>query len=556
MFPAVEPTFVATSANIGGLTSTQFQGATGPTGPANSIVGGTGPDGGRGPTGAAGPTGITGPTGPTSTVTGPTGPSGQGPTGTTGPTGTLGTAQTGPAGNAMQLPINFASGSTGVSVTGGMVLIDSRATQNIILTLNTGGMYAIKEFELLYRNSYPVTVKTLRGSFQLNGQQVAQKLYYANDQWNIINSYNTKGDSFYTATGTQSLATDVYATSLPTSVAMSANGYYLFIGDVARNRVYSYIQTGGYYQDNGTIYNSTGLKAGLSIACNAAGTNLMVGESGAVRGWYNSGGTFFSTGVFASTGGALAIASNTNGSLYAVGNPLAITNSGSVSLYLFTGQAFTLTGALTAPSISTGGAVRYGTSVALNGSGNILAVGSPYDNNSGGCVYIYSGTTLMYKIVPAATSGLFGSAVALSSDASTLVVGAPKERSSGTSTGIFGCVYWYQYATSGVSGNVYQQIWREEGTGANTGALTNSLFGSVLACSADGFSTYVGAPSYNSATGGAVYTYLRNPDNTVQLIVGPITTLTATGSGQSIATSSNSTITVSAGYDGHIDVLK
>lgn len=107
-----------------------FSSGVGPTGPASTVPGPTGPIGLPGPTGPAstvpGPTGPTsttpGPTGPASTVPGPTGPISTtpgptGPAGLQGPTGPASTVPgpTGPAGGQILTTIGGLIGYNGVS---------------------------------------------------------------------------------------------------------------------------------------------------------------------------------------------------------------------------------------------------------------------------------------------------------------------------------------------------------------------------------------------------------------------------------------------------------
>jgi hypothetical protein len=101
---------------------------------------------------------------------------------------------------------------------------------------------------------------------------------------------------------------------------------------------------------------------------------------------------------------------------------------------------------------NTGGGDQFGTSVALSGDGNALAVGAPYEDSSSvgigsasdefavdsGAAYFYARTGTAWSeqaYVKSSNTGAgdtFGIWVALSDDGNTLAVGAPLEDGSGT----------------------------------------------------------------------------------------------------------------------------
>jgi hypothetical protein len=98
---------------------------------------------------------------------------------------------------------------------------------------------------------------------------------------------------------------------------------------------------------------------------------------------------------------------------------------------------------------------NFGSSVALSGDGNALAVGAPFENSSGlgigstpdetapaaGAAYFYTrsgGTWSQKTYVKASNTGnvdQFGTSVALNSDGNTLAVGAQLEDGDGTGIG-------------------------------------------------------------------------------------------------------------------------
>ena len=185
----------------------------------------------------------------------------------------------------------------------------------------------------------------------------------------------------------------------------------------------------------------------------------------------------------------------------------------------------------------------FGTSIALSGDGNTLAVGAPFEASGStginstpdesafgaGAVYIYAriaGAWLQQAYVKASNSDAgdnFGASVALSADGSTLAVGAPFEDSGSNSINNntpdesapdAGAVYVY----TRVAGTWSQQAYVKA---SNAGAGDN--FGKSVALSSDGNALAVGAPfeasdstginsapDESAAEAGAAYVYRRS----------------------------------------------
>lgn len=139
----------------------------------------------------------------------------------------------------------------------------------------------------------------------------------------------------------------------------------------------------------------------------------------------------------------------------------------------------------------------FGTSVALSGDGNTLAVGAPGEDGSAsnsGAVYVFtrSGGSWSQQGSPIKATGTalndrFGSAVALSSDGNTLAVGAPGRNVDAGSV--------YVFVRSGTS-------WTEEGNLSATNAGANDGFGTSVALSNDGNTLAVGAPGEDGSNTG------------------------------------------------------
>jgi len=203
------------------------------------------------------------------------------------------------------------------------------------------------------------------------------------------------------------------------------------------------------------------------------------------------------------------------------------------------------------PNLLTSGDL-FGSAIALNGNGNTLAVGAPFESGGltgvisgapgegvtlnastmSGAAYVYlrTGTTWTQQAyVKASNTGdgdQFGTAVALSGDGSTFAVGAPTESSSGTGINspsdelASGSGAAYVYSRSG-------STWSQQAfvKASNTGPDDN--FGSAVALSGDGNTLAVAAPmedgsgfgasgvvgaAYDegAANAGAAYVYGRN----------------------------------------------
>ena len=206
---------------------------------------------------------------------------------------------------------------------------------------------------------------------------------------------------------------------------------------------------------------------------------------------------------------------------------------------------------------------NFGSSVALSGDGNTLAVGAPLEDTTAaeaGAVYVFTRTGSTWTeqaLVKASNPGAgdnFGVSVALSSsDGNTLAVGASNEASS--ATGINGDQANNNAAGAGA---VYVLIrtgptWTQQAyvKASNTGS--GDSFGGSVALSADGNALMVGAINEDgSATGiggtsneaalgaGAAYAYTRSGTVWTPLsYVKASNTGAGDGFGASVALSSN-----------------
>lgn len=163
----------------------------------------------------------------------------------------------------------------------------------------------------------------------------------------------------------------------------------------------------------------------------------------------------------------------------------------------------------------------FGISIALSSDGNTLAVGAQSEDGTSngaedsGAVYVFArsaGTWMQQDYLKASNTGAsdrFGSTVALSGDGNTLAVGAPHEDSatrgnpSNEEASSAGAVYVFTR-----SGNTWSQQDYVKPTNPGIG----DQFGAKVAISIDGKTLAVGAPEQSGieARSGAVYVFAQN----------------------------------------------
>ena len=270
--------------------------------------------------------------------------------------------------------------------------------------------------------------------------------------------------------------------SSPSRIAMVGDGY------VAHN-----------YANNTNL--EAGERFGTAVALNAAGDRMAVGYT-------NDGGS-----------------------------PDTATNYGAVALYSFSNSLFggaTLEGTIGKSyagskdvDFDSGGDDRFGTAVALNGTGDRLAVGESSENSKGAVRLFtftdgdFSGGALAASIADGASGGNnvsvsldtndeFGTSVALSDDGKLLAIGASgDDGTAGTDTG---AVYLYRFNDSDFTGGTLSG---RMGSGySNTGDVSvtlaaNDLFGTSVALDGDGNLLAVGAsgdagPDANTGAGAVL----------------------------------------------------
>jgi len=293
--------------------------------------------------------------------------------------------------------------------------------------------------------------------------------------------------------------------SIPNEAATDAGAAYVFTRD----------GTGTWSEQAYVKTSNTGLlvldKFGVSVSLSSDGNTLAVGANGEAS-------------------GTLGINTTPDE-----------TAPGAGAAYVFARSGITWTQQAYVKASNTNAADDFGSSVALSGDGNTLAVGAPREDSSAtginspsnelatdaGAVYVFtrSGITWTQQAyVKASNTGIggdnFGGSVALSGDGNALMVGAINE--DGGATGInspsnelaadAGAVYAY---TRSATAWAQQSYVKASNTGAGDG------FGVSVALSSNGSTRVIGAPfedsdatgvggnqaNNNAASAGAVYIY-------------------------------------------------
>jgi hypothetical protein len=283
---------------------------------------------------------------------------------------------------------------------------------------------------------------------------------------------------------------------------------------------------------------------------------------------------FGSSVALSNDGNTLAVGARTEGSNATGINGdqanNAFLNAGAV--YVFTRSGTTWSQQAYVKASNTGGGDFFGTSVALSGDGNSLAVGAPYEGSNAtgingnqvdnsasfaGAVYVFTrsgGTWSQQAYVKASNTGAddhFGISVTLSGDGNTLAVGADGEDSNATgingdqsnnAASNAGAVYVFTRSGGTWSQQAYVKA-------SNTDA--DDYFGWGVALAGDGNTLAVGAryedgnstgingdPADRTASSaGAVYVFTRSSNWSQQAYVKANNTEIADWFGASVALS-------------------
>jgi hypothetical protein len=175
-------------------------------------------------------------------------------------------------------------------------------------------------------------------------------------------------------------------------------------------------------------------------------------------------------------------------------------------------------------------AAEFGTSVALSGDGNTAIVGGPGDNAGAGAAWVFtrgSNSWIEQARLTPGTGGalMFGSSVALSSDGTAALVGAPNDNSGQ------GAVWFFTRSGS---------TWNPQGTLPVNGASGAAGIGMYLALSADGNSAIIAGP-YDATGGAVWFFGRSGSTWTQQgKISGPVYSVAMSGDGNTAMIGSGS----------------
>jgi len=197
----------------------------------------------------------------------------------------------------------------------------------------------------------------------------------------------------------------------------------------------------------------------------------------------------------------VAVSISPDGSLFVVGSVYDDNESGSIYVYRFDGSNW-IESKLTASDRFQ--MDHFGVDVTISSDNNTICAGAIYEDAKGvnsGSIYIYKWDGSDWnetKLAASDGSGYdyFGRSIATSSDGNTLVVGAYYDDVGGTESG---SIYVYKWDGS---------TWGETKLAASDGS-TNEYFGQVVAMSSDENIVFTGVPGDSDlgSNSGSVYIY-------------------------------------------------
>jgi len=391
----------------------------------------------------------------------------------------------------------------------------------------------VKLMRLTYRRGYDCNVQCPLGSFTLFPDYTLQRdLRYTTRGWECESCFtSTIPDSFF-----PTRSSDAYPMNLSTffqdeeqgpCVSISSDGSYMVSGCQATISGYDTVVT--FQQTPETpiytsvsVLTSNGTGWGRSVAISGDAAFLMIGAwdfagQGAAFVYRRSGNSWIFFGRIDGNPGdrfGWSVASNCDGSTFAMGAPYVNGQVGEVSVYIRVSVNLVRQAVLT--PIGGVGACSCGYSVALSATGDTLIAGGNTDNFGRGAAYIYkrSGTTWSnYQRVTSeyvSFTAAEGTSVAISADGFTIATGAPFHTYQDTDQ-ITGATTVYYDAGSGYLQQAFLML--EGGSGGRQGTS--------ISLSADGNSLAVGAPYYNDQR-GAVWSFTRRYRPAIQKSVTTI----------------------------------
>tara|TARA_Y100001954_G_C15792927_1_gene596075 strand:- start:457 stop:1917 length:1461 start_codon:yes stop_codon:yes gene_type:complete len=189
--------------------------------------------------------------------------------------------------------------------------------------------------------------------------------------------------------------------------------------------------------------------SGRSVSMNATGNRVTISAGDLVRVFEWSGTAWVKLGDITSSsqvynGFGESVSMNSSGNRVAIGAPRDNSNAflaGNVSIYEYTGTSWVQLG------LDINGEAAYdhfGTSVSMNGNGNIVAIGATHNNYWNGHVRVYewSGTAWVQlgldidgEFISGGIPGKFGWTVSLNTAGDRVAIGAKQNSGNGLSSG-------------------------------------------------------------------------------------------------------------------------
>ncbi len=318
------------------------------------------------------------------------------------------------------------------------------------------------------------------------------------------------------------------------SNATGINGDQSNNGSADSGAVYVFVNSGSGWVQQAYVKASNayaGANFGESVALNSDGNTLAVGapfedsSAGSAYVFTRSGATWSpqnrikASNAYANTYFGWTVALSDDGHTLAIGAPgesnsgsSVTTNTHSASnagaAYVFTYNAGAWSNQVYLKASTITAEDNFGAAIALNGSGSVLAVGSPYKSSTAGAAYVFTyasgawGTPAYLTASNAGTGDNFGAVLALNNAGDTLAVGAPYEASN--ATGINGTQSNNSAANAGAA-YVFTHngsTWSQQAYIKASNTQTNDDFGSALALSGDGNTLVVGAIGESSSATG------------------------------------------------------
>jgi MYXO-CTERM domain-containing protein len=187
---------------------------------------------------------------------------------------------------------------------------------------------------------------------------------------------NGQADVWFRVGSSWSQQATLRSTTASIAVAISADGLHAVVGDPSNTNTGSYVRIGTMWMQDGNLPVPTGAR---SLALAADGSRAIAGcpMSGAALVFVRNGGPWMIEAQLntASPGDNFgqSVAIDSTGTRVIIGGPVGSTNTGSATVYVRSGNMWTLETTFTGVATNT----SFGASVALSANGSIALVGAP-----------------------------------------------------------------------------------------------------------------------------------------------------------------------------------